>query len=151
MSGVHFRSAQPTDAGAVGALLTQGVRTFDWMPRLHSAAQDISHAGCLIERGWVTVAEMASKVVGFSAQNGAELNALYVAEGFRGQGLGGQFLTRAKAQSPQLELWTFQANTGAQRFYLRHGFAEAERSDGARNDEKLPDIRYVWAQQGALS
>jgi hypothetical protein len=30
------------------------------------------------------------------------------------------------------------------RFYERHGFVEAERTDGRRNEERAPDIRYVW-------
>lgn len=44
-----------------------------------------------------------------------------------------------------LRLWTFVSNQGAQRFYQRHGFQEAERTDGARNEEGAPDIQYQWA------
>ena len=33
---------------------------------------------------------------------------------------------------------------GAQRFYLRHGFVEAERTDGRGNEERAPDILYVY-------
>ena len=54
-------------------------------------------------------------------------------------------LNNAKTECDRLELWTFQANIGAQRFYMRHGFTEAERTNGAGNEEGLPDIRYVWA------
>jgi ribosomal protein S18 acetylase RimI-like enzyme len=43
-----------------------------------------------------------------------------------------------------LQLWTFQANEPAQRFYERHGFVDAERTDGAGNEERAPDIRYQW-------
>ena len=35
-------------------------------------------------------------------------------------------------------------DAGAQRFYLREGFAETARTDGARNEEGLPDIAYEW-------
>jgi hypothetical protein len=42
-----------------------------------------------------------------------------------------------------LKLWTLQSNAGAQRFYLRHGFVEADRTDGADNEERAPDILYV--------
>jgi len=65
----------------------------------------------------------------------------------RGRSIGAALLQTAKEAQPDLTLWTFQANTGAQRFYLRHGFTEAARSDGARNDEKLPDIRYEWHRE----
>jgi hypothetical protein len=32
----------------------------------------------------------------------------------------------------------------AQRFYLRQGFHEVERTDGSRNEEGAPDILYAW-------
>jgi hypothetical protein len=44
-----------------------------------------------------------------------------------------------------LQLWTFVSNLGAQRFYLRHGFVEVERTDGAANEEHAPDILYEWS------
>ena len=63
--------------------------------------------------------------------------------------MGRRLLRAAMAQSPRLWLWTFQANTGAQRFYLREGFAEIRRTDGAGNDEGLPDIQYSWPAEAA--
>ena len=29
-------------------------------------------------------------------------------------------------------------------FYARHGFVAVERTDGAGNEEREPDVRYVW-------
>ncbi|MCB5169781.1 GNAT family N-acetyltransferase [Streptomyces bambusae] len=70
---------------------------------------------------------------------------LYLAPERRGQGLGDRFVDLAKELSPAgLELWTFQVNAPAHRFYERHGFAAAERTDGATNEEREPDVRYVW-------
>ena len=43
-----------------------------------------------------------------------------------------------------LELWTFQANDGARRFYERHGFEAVAMTDGD-NEEGAPDVRYRWA------
>ena len=43
-----------------------------------------------------------------------------------------------------LELWTFQVNVGARRFYERHGFRAVELTDGSANEEHEPDVRYVW-------
>lgn len=141
------RAARSTDAGAVGAILSEFIDTTDWMPRIHTRAEDLSFAGMMIDRGWVSVAEEAGAVVGFAACDGADLNALYVAQGVRGRSVGSALLEALKVEREMLELWTFQANTGAQRFYLRHGFEEVARTDGARNDEKLPDIRYVWKRE----
>lgn len=139
-----LRAAQPTDAGAVGAILSAFIDTTDWMPRIHTRAEDLSFAGYMIEQGWVTVAETDAQVRAFSARNGADVHALYVANDAQGQGIGAGLLAHMQGATDYLTLWTFQANTGAQRFYLRHGFVEAERTDGARNDEGLPDIRYDW-------
>ncbi|MEC9103792.1 MAG: GNAT family N-acetyltransferase, partial [Pseudomonadota bacterium] len=108
-----------------------------------SEAENIAHLGRLIDLGWVRVA-VDGVIRGFLAREGAYVHALYVARGARGSGIGRRLIEDAKAQVDQLELHTFEANAGARRFYLRMGFAEAERSDGARNDEGLPDIRYVW-------
>ncbi len=43
-----------------------------------------------------------------------------------------------------LELWTFQVNARARRFYERHGFVEVDRTDGGHNEERQPDVRYAW-------
>ena len=77
---------------------------------------------------------------------------LYVLPGLAGRGLGTQLLDLAKQQRPHgLQLWTFATNTGAQRFYLRHGFVVAQRTDGSGNEEGAPDIRFVWpAPSGPL-
>ncbi|THH37489.1 GNAT family N-acetyltransferase [Aliishimia ponticola] len=114
------------------------------MPRLHSRAEDLSFAGLMIDRGWTVVAERGARIEGFVARDGALIQSLYVAAGARGRGCGSALLERMKREADYLNLWTFEANTGAQRFYERHGFTEVERTSGAGNDEKLPDIRYEW-------
>jgi GNAT superfamily N-acetyltransferase len=70
---------------------------------------------------------------------------LYVDPDLTGAGIGAQLLAVAKRERPRgLQLWTFVSNEGAQRFYLRHDFREMERTDGAGNEERAPDIRYAW-------
>lgn len=70
---------------------------------------------------------------------------LYVAPGQTGRGIGGALVDHAKQHaSGPLELWTFQANDGARRFYERHGFEAVEFTDGSTNMERSPDVRYVW-------
>ncbi|MGW0345914.1 N-acetyltransferase family protein [Streptomyces anthocyanicus] len=92
---------------------------------------------------WVATADTA--VVGVLVLSGPELKQLYLAPEWRGHGLGDQFISQAKEQRPDgLSLWTFQVNGAARRFYERQGFTEAERTDGSRNDEREPDVRYVW-------
>lgn len=139
-----LRPATPLDAGRVGAILSSWIDETPWMPRIHTRAEDIAHADMLVERGWVTICESSDDLLGFIARDGDDIHALYIAPDARGQGIGSKLLTDAKRREDALTLWTFQHNIRAQAFYERHGFAEVERTDGARNDEGLPDIRYHW-------
>ncbi len=144
MSLYIIRAAILDDAPQVGAILSAWVDETPWMVRIYSHAADQNHAAMLVRRGWVSVACLDGGVAGFLARDGSEIHALYVARGARGRGLGKALLKCAKQQSDHLGLWTFQANIRAQAFYLREGFCEVARSDGADNDEGLPDIRYEW-------
>nr|WP_254899045.1 GNAT family N-acetyltransferase [Thalassococcus arenae] len=142
-----MRAAHPTDAGAVGAILSEFIDDTDWMPRIHTRAEDLAHAGTLIDRGWVTVAEVDGAVAAFLARDRATIHALYVTAVRQNRGLGKALLDAAKSEAPALQLWTFQSNNGAIRFYRREGFAEVERTDGRGNDEGLPDIRFHWRKE----
>ncbi|WP_308408591.1 GNAT family N-acetyltransferase [Streptomyces sp. AC627_RSS907] len=92
------------------------------------------------------VAETAGgEVVGVMVLEGEELSQLYLAPGWRGRGIGDRFVALAKEhRADGLSLWTFQVNAPARRFYERHGFTAVEWTDGARNEEREPDVRYVW-------
>ena len=51
----------------------------------------------------------------------------------------------AKELHPEhLDLWTFQSNTAARRFYERHGFVAIDATDG-QNEENAPDVHYRWS------
>jgi len=70
---------------------------------------------------------------------------LYVAPGWTGRGIGGRLVELAKERRPDgLQLWAFQSNLGARRFYVRHGFIAVEETDGAGNEERAPDVHYRW-------
>ncbi|APG48165.1 GNAT family N-acetyltransferase [Phaeobacter porticola] len=139
-----LRPARSTDAGKIAEILHGFEVETPWMPKQHTGAEAINFCGIMIDRGWVTVAQIAGRVEGFLARDEAEVCALYIRDTARGQGLGRALLDYAKSVQSPLHLWTFQANEGAQRFYLREGFVEERRTDGAGNNEQLPDMRYVW-------
>lgn len=91
------------------------------------------------------LAEADGRVVGVMVLDGELLSQLYLDPGWRGRGLGDRFVALAKERSPQgLTLWTFQVNEPAHRFYERNGFVAVERTDGSGNEEREPDVRYVW-------
>ncbi|MBG7703398.1 GNAT family N-acetyltransferase [Streptomyces sp. MC1] len=93
---------------------------------------------------WVAEAAGAG-VVGLMVLNGESLSQLYLDPQWRGRGIGDRFVALAKERGPRgLSLWTFQVNKPAHRFYERHGFVAAEYTDGSGNEEREPDVRYVW-------
>ena len=72
------------------------------------------------------------------------IDQIYVDPSWMGRGIGSALLDAAKARCPEgLDLWTFQANVDARRFYQRHGFVAAQMTDGD-NEERAPDVRYRW-------
>ncbi|MFI8911555.1 GNAT family N-acetyltransferase [Streptomyces sp. NPDC053513] len=92
---------------------------------------------------WVATADGA--VVAMMVLGDEELDQLYVDPPWRGHGIGDRLVELAKQRrATGLALWTFQVNAPARRFYERHGFVAAERTDGTRNEEREPDVRYVW-------
>lgn len=94
---------------------------------------------------WV-VTDAADVVLGFLSLGAASVDHLYVRPERTGAGLGSQLLDTAKQRRPDgLRLYAFQANTGARRFYERHGFVVVDVDDeGARNEEHEPDVQYEW-------
>jgi GNAT superfamily N-acetyltransferase len=90
----------------------------------------------------VWVAEHDDGIVALLVLEPGWVNQLYVDPAFTGRGLGSRLLDVASERNPNgLELWTFQSNTGARRFYERHGFVAVATTDGD-NEEGAPDIRY---------
>ena len=145
----RLRPARPIDAGAMGDILYDFQAEMYDGARAWSGAETIAYCGEMIERGWVTVAEEAGRVLGFLARDGEEVCALYVVRGARGGGVGQILLDAAKGARDRLWLQVLERNRGARRFYRRNGFHEIARSDGAANDEKLPDITLAWRREDA--
>jgi GNAT superfamily N-acetyltransferase len=74
------------------------------------------------------------------------IDQLYVLPEAQGRGTGSALLQVAQRAFDRLQLWTFQRNEKARRFYEAKGFALVEETDGADNEEKEPDARYLWTR-----
>lgn len=83
------------------------------------------------------------RIVGMLVLAPGWIEQLYVVPDRLGEGIGRALLALAieRADGP-LELWTFQVNARARRFYERNGFQAVELTDGSRNEERAPDVRY---------
>jgi GNAT superfamily N-acetyltransferase len=85
-------------------------------------------------------------LVGIIAFRSDWIDQLYVLPEAQGGGVGSELLQIAKRACERLQLWTFQRNLRARRFYEARGFALVEETDGAGNEEKEPDARYLWTR-----
>jgi GNAT superfamily N-acetyltransferase len=142
----ELRRAVAADAEAVAAIHIAAFRATYRFALAHSDDE---------VRGWVAehllpetetwVAEHEGAVVAFCSLRDGWLDQLYVAPGHTGRGIGSRLVEMAKERQPAgLQLWTFQVNGGARRFYERHGFRAVEMTDGSGNEERQPDVRYAW-------
>ncbi|WP_166416765.1 GNAT family N-acetyltransferase [Cochlodiniinecator piscidefendens] len=138
-----IRNAYVKDIIPVARILHEWNSETPWLPDLHSLKETEEFAEMMIGRDWVSVIDTGD-VVGFIARDESEIHALYIAPHAARRGMGQTLICHAKARSDVLNLWTFERNVDAQKFYLSQGFDEVLRSDGSCNDEKLPDIRYAW-------
>lgn len=73
------------------------------------------------------------------------IDQLYVMPQAQGDGVGSALLQIAKDGCAGLQLWTFQGNVRARRFYERRGFALVRQTDGD-NEEQEPDALYRWTR-----
>jgi GNAT superfamily N-acetyltransferase len=146
-----LRPATAADAPRVASLLIDTRAAF--MPYAPSAHPDdevrVWVASFLVPSGGVTVAEHQGRVVAAMAteRSGALswITQMAVDPALVGQGIGSLLLARAlRTLAQPIRLYTFQANTGARRFYERHGFRPIRLTDGHANEERCPDVLYEF-------
>ena len=116
-----------------------------WLAGLHTPEEDRAYfRNAVFEECEVWGMFEGPTLAGFIAFRDGWIDQLYVLPAHQGRGLGSALLEIAQERCPELSLWTFQRNAIARRFYERHRFVAAELTDGVRNEEREPDIRYVW-------
>lgn len=147
MDEVSVRRARQDDADAIADVFLASFAATYRFPLAHSDEQVrrwIPEILLPTEEVWV-VTDPDEAVVALMALSSEMLGQLYVAPGWTGRGIGSRLIELAKSRRPDgLDLFTFQVNAGARRFYERHGFVEVWRGDGSDNEEGQPDLRYAW-------
>jgi chorismate mutase/GNAT superfamily N-acetyltransferase len=143
---LSLRVAESNDLPAIAEVYLAAREVAAMPPGIHSPDE---------VRGWVRswdlasrevwVAESGGHLVGFANLTRTWLDGLYVAPGAQRSGVGTALVDLAKSVRPGgFGLWVFEVNEPARAFYRRHGFVELERTDGAGNEEKAPDVKMVW-------
>jgi putative acetyltransferase len=126
--------ATSRDASEVAAVFRRSREAaMPWLPVLHTPAEDLEF--------------FRSQLVGhgFAVAGEGWLHHLYIEPDLRGRGMGSALLDEAKdAFATGLLLWVFERNGAARVFYEARGFLEVERTDGAGNEEKEPDVLMRW-------
>src|SRR5438477_12534467 len=128
-----IRRGTPDDAQAISRLFVRVRDQMTYLPRIADEHRPLL-GGWFLDRDEIWVAEESGVVVGFIGLSGAELTHINVDPDAQGGGLGSALLDHAKQQrTDRLELWVFQKNDGARRFYERHGFRLVKLTAGAGN------------------
>jgi putative acetyltransferase len=126
----------------VGTVFLRARATMDYLPVLHTDEQTRRFFAKVVRQQRVYVADIGT-VIGFAAVHDGWLNHLYLDPSWYGRGIGTALLRAATDGLDSVQLWVFQRNDGARRFYERHGFTLQELTDGAANEERQPDARYA--------
>jgi len=147
MDEVSIRRARNDDADAIADVFLASFKATYQFPLAHSDEEVRRWIPDLLlpsEEVWV-VTDQSGSVVAMMALSTDMVGHLYVAPARIGRGIGSRLIELAKSRRPDgLELYTFQINARARRFYERHGFVEVWRGDGSDNEEGQPDLRYAW-------
>jgi GNAT superfamily N-acetyltransferase len=146
VDGVTIRRAVPADAPAVADVFLAAIKATYEFPLAHTddecrawlAEEVVPHM-----EAWV--AEEAGRVVAMMVLDDSGIGHLYVDPPSHSRGIGSRLVELAKKRRPDgLELYTFQVNERARRFYEWHGFAVVTLGDGSGNEERQPDVLYRW-------
>lgn len=139
------RRATASDGAGIATVYLRSTAKLGFLPRRHGAEDMWRHFQSLTQSHETWIVEHAGRIAAFLVVTPGEIEHLYVHPSHQGIGLGSTLLGQAKAiLDNRFQLWTFCQNKQACRFYAHHGLKVSVRTDGRRNEEKLPDIQFVW-------
>jgi len=143
---VDLRRAVLFDMAAVARLNRHVRKTcLPYLPDLHTPEEDlVFFRSQVFPTSAIWLVEGQRALAGFTAVREGWLDHLYVDPSWHGQGVGSRLLKKAMEGKAQLDLWTFQQNAQARRFYERRGFRLIALTDGSGNEERVPDAHYRW-------
>ena len=149
MTNVLVRQLTLLEMGVAAAI--QRITRADqlpWLPQFRSQEQAAEVFRTRVFPAWAVWGAIEDDTInGFIAFEAGWIDRLFALPPAQRRGLGTALVEVAKTACPRLQLWTFQRNLPARRFYEARGFILAEETDGAGNMEHEPDARYVWSRE----
>jgi putative acetyltransferase len=144
-SPIVLRRARTEEIGAA-ARLFRAVREacLPYLPDLHTPEDDLWFFRELVFPECEVWVAGEDRLVGFCAYRTGWVDHLYVHPDVHRRGVGSALLSKAMESHPHLNLWVFQKNAAAIRFYAARGFRLVDETDGRRNEEREPDALYEW-------
>ncbi|MBV8084751.1 MAG: GNAT family N-acetyltransferase [Chloroflexi bacterium] len=144
----HRRAATAEDvAGATNVWLRSRDAAVPAIPPRTHDDEDVRQWFATVnfkQRELYVAEDQAGVIQGVMVLHDDWVDQLYVEPAWTGKGIGSELIALAKRLRPDgLQLWAFQSNAGARRFYERHGFRAVQFTDGD-NEEGEPDVHYVW-------
>ncbi len=146
MHGIVLRRARDDESDAVAALFRLSLQTgLPFLAERHTLDEDRAFFRDRVFTACdVWVAERDGELVGLCAFREGWVDHLYVHPAHHRSGIGAALLRKAKDANEQLQLWAFQRNENALRFYEAQGFRLVQTTDGRDNEEREPDILFRW-------
>jgi GNAT superfamily N-acetyltransferase len=135
-----IRRATGADVEEIVDIFERSFGTLEFLPNLHTHVEHVSFFGRCVRDGEAYVLDR-----GFAILDGDWLTHLYVHPDELGTGVGHALFEHVQALRPDgFQFWVFQQNERARGFYEAHGAVAVELTEGEGNEERTPDVRYVW-------
>jgi putative acetyltransferase len=144
----EVRDASPSDIAQI-ARVFRVAREFSlpYLPQLHTPEEDLQFFNERVSKtDRIVIVVEDEEVAGFCAFWDGWIDHLYALPEYQQRGIGTVLLREAMRTYPNLQLWVFQKNDVAKKFYEANGFQLAETTDGSGSEEREPDARYIWSK-----
>lgn len=142
---LKIRRAGLADVDETASVFSAAFKGMDFVRKIHSDEEDRVFVRGLIADKEVWIALLDGRVAGMMCLHGDWLEQLYVHPDHQSRSIGYALFQTARLERPKgFQFWTFQANKRARRFYEKFGCEPVEFTDGKRNEERAPDVRYVY-------
>jgi putative acetyltransferase len=140
-----IRRVRVDDMAAIARLFrTTREACLPYLPELHAPEEDLRFFRERVFRETDMWVAEHPHIVGFISYRTGWVDHLYVHPDFHARGTGSALLSKAMEAHANLQLWVFQKNATAIRFYAARGFRLVEWTDGCGNEECEPDALYAW-------